>query len=193
MKARFYPGGLSRVRGLFLNGRKVFYRTEAEQNQQNADELAESVRLDHEKFEKSRDDMDKRYAALPGVFRDRLDRLRSNNHDFRWRYEQYELFCCEQAVAIASHVPNMEAWLALPFDKQKSVVTELSDQHSGNTFGCAVALAKAYLAKPSRVVRMHGALCPLVGCADYGCIAPNNQGTAEALTTAPNRTIIPSG
>jgi hypothetical protein len=40
MTVRFYSRGLgSRVRGLFLNGRKVFYRTEAEDKEQSEIEL----------------------------------------------------------------------------------------------------------------------------------------------------------
>jgi hypothetical protein len=48
----------------------------------------------------------------------------------------------------------------------------LADGHSGNTVGCACLLARLYLTSPEDVARMHGALTPLVGCAEYGCVHP---------------------
>ncbi len=54
--------------------------------------------------------------------------------------------------------------------KQKERVPDLAyDEHSGNTFGVACKLAHCYAAEPDLVPKMHGALCPLVGCESYGC------------------------
>lgn len=42
-------------------------------------------------------------------------------------------------------------------------------EHSGNTFGAACKLAHCFVAEPHLISKMHGALCPLVGCEEYGC------------------------
>lgn len=59
------------------------------------------------------------------------------------------MFCCEQAVVIADALKTpdaIDAWRALPWDEQVKAVP-IDDGHSGNTFGFACALAKAYLAE----------------------------------------------
>jgi hypothetical protein len=42
----------------------------------------------------------------------------------------------------------------------------------------AVALARFAMQSPELVPAAHGALCPLVGCKDYGCWAAH-EGTSE--------------
>jgi hypothetical protein len=55
------------------------------------------------------------------------------------------------------------------YELQRELIPSLSDGHSGNSFGAAVRLAYLYLTQPDLVEKEHGALCPLVGCEDYGC------------------------
>ena len=43
------------------------------------------------------------------------------------------------------------------------------NEHSGNTFGFSVRLAYLMAERPDLIAMEHGALCPLVGCKDYGC------------------------
>lgn len=62
-----------------------------------------------------------------------------------------DLFCCDVETT------------QLSYEEQREVVPNLNDGHSGNTFGCACALAFAYLDCPENVPKMHGALSPLVG------------------------------
>lgn len=174
MDARFYGKGLGYpVRGLTLNGVVVFYRTEEEQAEHHRRDVEESQRKQREEFEANRDELDTRFYALPQVFRDRITRFRYNNPDFRWKYERYELFSCEQAVVIAEALKTpdaIESFASKSWDEQKRLVPGLDEGHSGNTFGMAVRLAWLYLANPEGVKRMHGALAPLVGSEEYGCV-----------------------
>ena len=43
----------------------------------------------------------------------------------------------------------------------------LSNDHSGNTFGAACSLAYHYLENEGNVIKVHGALAPLVGSKRY--------------------------
>ena len=57
-------------------------------------------------------------------------------------------------------------------DEQKRLIPALEyDEHSGNTLMCACGLAIGCLEYPDVLWKFHGALCPLVGCVDYGCHA----------------------
>lgn len=172
MIVRFYGKGLGYVvRGITIDGHVVFYRTEAQQEEKNREE---SNRKRREQFELERESIDARVAALPEIFRKRLDKFRRNNPDFRWKYESYELFCCEQAVEIANALVTADAikeFSRKKYEEQKTAVPALSGEHSGNTFGCAVQLAYLYLSQPEAVEAMHGALAPLVGSEEYGCVS----------------------
>ncbi|MBN1585678.1 hypothetical protein JW899_04940 [Candidatus Uhrbacteria bacterium] len=185
--ARFYgrgPGHI--VRGLFINGVCCYYRTKEEQAEENAREIAAYEKEQKDKFEKNRQILDEKYKNLPVLFQKRIDKFRTNNLNFRWKYESYEMFCCEQAVVIATSISNqivaenpqaivserapsaLAEFYDMPWEKQRIVVPDLDDGHSGNTFGCAVSLALIYLKEPENVVRVHGALAPLVGSEEYG-------------------------
>ncbi len=173
MSVRLYRYGGCSIRGIFLDGRKVYYRTQAEQDNLDRLEAIEREKRDRAKFEQSRADHDRRIAALPKCFRQRIARFQYNNPDFRWQYESYELFCCEQAVVIAEQLETPDAireFHGLKWDEQLKRCPGLSDGHSGNTFGFAVTLAYDYLTEKSNVINRHGALAPLVGSEQYGCI-----------------------
>jgi hypothetical protein len=171
MLARFYGRGIgSTVRGLDLDGVEVFYRSAEEQATENHLQLKESECKQFEEFQHNRKDMDKRVAALPEVFRTRIQKFREANKDFRWKFEGYELFTCEEAVKIAARCKTLEevkAFHDLPWEEQKKA--GISDGHSGNTFGMACRLASWFLTKPENVTKEHGALVALVGCDEYGC------------------------
>ncbi len=171
---RFYGRGVgSVVRGVTINGAVVYYRTSEEQEQHNREQAAAREQAERERFEKDRASLDARYDALPQVFRERIDKFRNNNPDFRWKFESYEMFCCEQAVLFAAALKTGDAirsFRQLPWDDQKRAVPGLSDDHSGNTFGCACSLAAYYVERPEGVVKSYGALAPLVGSKEYGCV-----------------------
>jgi len=162
---------LSTVRGAALNGVQIYYKSDAQLEQEYkyfCDKLKDA-RL--KAFEENKGKMDADYEALPRFFKQRIDRFRANNPDFRVEYEPYEMFCCKEAVKIAnafSMGEDVESFKKLPYEEQKEVVPTLDDGHSGNTFGCACSLARAYLDAPDLVPQMHGALAPLVGGEEYG-------------------------
>lgn len=172
--ARFYGAGIgSIVRGVFINGQEIFYRTPEEQEAQNKQDLIEREKQDKERFEKIRDDLDADYNSLPENFKKRLDRFRRNNPDFRWKFEAYEMVCLRDAVKISSAFTTAEEikkFAALDWNEQMAAVPDLDEGHSGNTFGFAVRLAYFNKTTPELVEKEHGAMCPLVGCKDYGCV-----------------------
>lgn len=198
--ARFYGRGIGcTVRGLDINGVQCYYRTERQQAEENERERAKYEAEQKEEFEKNRVSLDEKYNALPEMFQKRIDKFRTNNHDFRWKYEAYEMFCCEQAVTIATAINRqlvrrtitegiplleikkvvedrmssaLKEFYDMPSEKQKEMVPDLEDGHSGNTFGCAIRLASFYVSEhPENIVKLHGALAPLVGSEEYGCVA----------------------
>jgi hypothetical protein len=160
------------VRGLFLNGKKVRYQTAAEMEAEHKRENEERHAKKCREFEEQKAERDRRYEALPEIFRKRIDKFRRNNPNFRVEYEPYELFCCEEAVKIAAALKTPEEidrFYKLPWEEQRALVP-IDEGHSGNTFGCACMLAKLYLTRPEYVEQMHGALAPLVGSQEYGCV-----------------------
>ena len=170
---RFYGKGTGyTVRGLFVNGKKVFYRTKAQQVAKDNKYFADQDRKRKLHFKKNRKKYETRIAALPEMFRNRINGFRKSKKEFDVDHLGYELFTCEQAVVIATALKTADAiarFYKLDYAVQKTLVPGLDACHSGNTFGCACALAKTYLEDSSIVPQMHGALCPLVGCRDYGC------------------------
>jgi hypothetical protein len=57
--------------------------------------------------------------------------------------------------------------------KQRLAVPELSNGHSGNTFGFACFFAALRFWTPEQAVDAHGALTRVVGCAENGCMHPD--------------------
>lgn len=215
---RFYGKGFGHaVRGVQIRHRSsikpVFYRSPEEDEARHAAQVEKRVAEQKAEFAANVLTLNAKYDALPAEFQKRLDRFRANNPDFRWEYEPYELFCCEEAVKIAGAVGQWDqdrmtnevlalpagskeresllkssaplspvsVFRALPFKRQKEVAG-ISDEHSGNTFGTACRLARLFLEKPELVQQEHGALCPLAGCQDYGCVP---QGASDYMAQFP--------
>jgi len=173
---RCYGRGIGHtVRGIVINGRVYRYRTEAQDRQDHADMVARQKQERRDAYEAKREDFDRRVLALPEMLRLRVKRFRAiGENAWRHDHEPYELFCCEQAVVISEAVLTVEelqAFAGLPWEAQKRRVPKLDEGHSGNTFGASCALARALLERPDLLPKMHGALCPLVGCEAYGCFA----------------------
>ena len=173
MLARLYGGGFGGItRGLFLNGQKVFYRTEDEQDLKNRQDNEDSQRKTKETFEDNKDDYFDRINKLPEVFQKRIAKFQNTNPDYDWKFGGYELFCCEQAVKLADYFKSDNAlmtWNKLDYKEQEKQCPVLDKGHSGNTFGVSIRLAHWYLSNPENVIAEHGALTPLVGCKEYGC------------------------
>ena len=169
-------GAFGTIRGMDLNGHKIFWKTDEELEAERLEWLRKNEEDKQQKFKDNKAEMDKQYEALPKCFQERIDKFRANNDRFRIDFESYELFCCEQAVVIAKgckSAAGVEEFRKLKWEEQLERVPELSDGHSGNTFGFAVTLAYWYLQQPENVTKMHGALAPLVGSKEYGCV-PNH-------------------
>ena len=164
-------GSFGTIRGMDLNGNKIFWKTDEDLESERVEWLRENEEDKQQKYKDNVVEMDKQYNALPKCFKERIDKFRANNDRFRIDYESYELFCCDQAILIAKACKTKEevqAFKVKDWDKQLKQVKALSDGHSGNTFGTACALAYWYLEQPENVVKMHGALSPLVGSEEYG-------------------------
>ena len=177
--ARLYGKGFGyAVRGVAIDGQIVYYRTEAEEAAFRADERAKQDIKRRTEYDAQSAEFDKRVNALPEPFKTRILDFRAYNPNWAYEYEPYELFVCEQAVAIADALKDVAKIVEFHKSdsaKQKEMVPALSDDHSGNTFGAACLLARCYLSNPDLVPKMHGALCPLVGCKSYGCFAARNK------------------
>jgi len=182
MTVRFYGKGYGHtVRGIDIDGHISFYRT-PEQAEEDHRKMCERYDLEsRQAFKKQKKQLDKDYDGLPDFFQKRIDKFRRNNPDFRYKYESYEMFCCKEAVKIADTLKTqevLERWAKLDWAEQKQMV-DIDDGHSGNTFGCAVYLARLYLSEyPENVIELHGAMAPLVGSEEYGCV-PKKQSQDE--------------
>lgn len=160
-------------RGFAINGTVVQYMTKEEQQLKWEEETRQRNEQSKREFAEKLEDHNRRIGNLPDEFRERIYGFRSTSPDWGWNYESYELFCCEEAVRLAEHFKTKEAleafWKKDYEEQQKEF--EASDDHSGNTWGTSLRLAYTYLSEPHLIPDMHGALCPLVGCKDYGCYA----------------------
>jgi len=164
-------GAFGIIRGMDLNGKQIFWKTDEELESERLEWLRNNEEEKQRKYRANVASMDKQYNALPKCFQERIDKFRANNERFRVDYESYELFCCEQAVIIAKACKTSEAvqkFAKKDWDEQQKQVRNLSDGHSGNTFGAACHLAYWYLSDAESVVKIHGALSPLVGSEEYG-------------------------
>lgn len=186
MKARFYGKGFGySVRGLVIDGEVYFYRSQTQQKSHEAMQVAEYRVAQRKKFEENKQRMDAAYNDLPPEFKRRIDRFRRGCVGFRWQYEDYELMVCTDAVIIGTTLKSPEAvevWRKLDYESQRAQVA-FSEDHSGNSFGCAVMLAYNWLKDRGSVEFLHGALTPLVGCDAYGCTHPEKQRPRRALNT----------
>jgi len=182
----------STIRGMDLNGERKYYKSDEQLEQEHAAWVENNKTEKEKKFTENKDKMDAQYNSFPDVFKRRIDKFRTNNPNFRVDYEEYELFCCGQALAIANgltndqhlaSIPDASHWVSMTtsdrftaFDKAKTglknqVVPEFDGgYHSGNTYGMSMQLAFQYITEPENVVKMHGALATLVGSEEYGCV-----------------------
>lgn len=170
--------------GQALNGEVLWYQTIEDEEAARLQDIVDKEARDRARFEADKAKLDAAYDALPETFRERIDKFRKTNPDFRWQFEAYEMMCCTDAVRIARYcsvnriatefegdeptaADNVAAFGKLPYEEQKKA--GIDEGHSGNSFGFAVRLAHWYVTDPGNVVAEHGALTPLVGCVTYGC------------------------
>ena len=173
-QTRCYGKGIGyTIRGFFVNGKKVFYRTEKQEEQRHKDWYDEERKKKEQKFIDEKEDRDRRIKLLSDSMQKRLQGFFERNKDFRIEYEPYELFCLEQAVVIARTLRmkgEIDNFSSQEFEVQIKMVPGISDQHSGNTFGFSCLMAKILLSgNDEYIIKNHGAMCHLVGCEEYGC------------------------
>jgi hypothetical protein len=172
-------GSLGRpIRGQAINGRVLYYRSHAEQQVENDKERAKMKSDRVAEYECKRATFDAKVAALPAPLRDRVEAFRAFKPEWRWDYEPYEVACCEEAARLAAKFKTgdaLKAFSKLGYDEQKAAYPEMDSGHSGNTWGVSIRLAWLLCEKPDVLVQEHGALCPLVGCEDYGCFASREE------------------
>jgi len=161
------------IRGIDINGQSLFYKTDEELEAHRIRESEKYKQKQIDDFEKNKSNLDAQYSDLPQIFKDRIDRFRVNNPNFRVEFESYEMFCCTEALKIAEAlktVSEVKSFYEKPFDQQIKLVPTLDNGHSGNTFGCACQLAGIYLEAPEYISKVHGSLSALVGSEAFGDI-----------------------
>lgn len=172
------------VRGIDLRGEPLFYKTDSELAVEH-EEFKEKLRLDKIKtFKKERAGLDRKFSKLPPEFQRRISWFRAWNPDFRVEYEAYEMSACVDAVKIAETMESLgqvRMFQKSSYERQRKLVPDLYEGHSGNSFAAAVHLALLYLTDPLLVIAEHGAMTPLVGCEDYGCAHPRPKDVIEAV------------
>jgi hypothetical protein len=147
------------------------YRTQEQQEEQDRKWVEENTAKKKAEWNDNREETAARIAALPERFRERIEFF-MRQPDWGWEFGFYELFCCEEAVKIAKALETrekIEAFASMKADRQRELVPDLSEDHSGNTFGAATTLAHCFVTTPQSVFQVHGAMCPAVGCRNYGC------------------------
>ncbi len=173
----------SLIHGFDLNGEPVYYRTRAEVDEDRRRGTEEAQRKRDEEFEAEREQRDAAFDALPPIFKQRIVWFRQHNPRFRQNFEPYEMSACVDAVKLAEWAETqddsgeaIQRFHKLGYEEQKATVPGLAyDQHSGNSFGFAVRLAYHFVTVPENVYQEHGAMVPLVGCEEYGCVHPRAE------------------
>lgn len=184
---RFYGRPYGTVRGIFVDGQKLRYQTAEEERAAHEKQVQEDKAKRKAEYEAKKDEYETRIKALPAVFQERIAAFMGRRLDFGPEFLPYELFCLEQAVAFSKTFKTPDAlkeFYQADWDKQKEMCPEMSEDHSGNTFGFSVRMASILIDDTPEAkefaVKFHGALCPLVGCGDYGCYASTDEAKAEA-------------
>lgn len=172
---RLYGDGIGYpIRGAVVNGRIFFYHTQDEWEAKQKEQRAARKQRERTEYISKRASFDERIAKLPQEFQDRIHAFRAYNDEWGQNFEAYELMVCEDAAYVAEQLclPERVVTVAkLGWEDQKEYIPDVSDGHSGNSFGAMMRLAWLYLTDASLIPQEHGALCPLTGCEEYGCYA----------------------
>lgn len=182
--------GVSYIVGIKWGDKVLFNHSDQELERKHAKEREEALIKKEVEFKENKAKLDTQYESLPDVFKRRIDKFRGNNPDFRRDYESYEMFCCTQAIDLANHFKTPKAVQEFAkiekWEDQLKAFPGLSEDHSGNTFSISIKLAYLYLVEPEKIIMMYGALAPLVGSEEYGCI-PRGKKNEEHQKKTNNR------
>lgn len=179
----------SLIRGVDLRGEPLYFKTNAELELDREKALRDSTERKRLQWAEDREDLLARVAALPPEYQRRIEWFRVHLEGWDIEFLAYELFACEQAIVLAGAAKAsgddprewLEALRDMKYSKQIELVPEISDQHSGNTFGVSLTLALLSVQEPLLVVAMHGAMVGLTGCEEYGCAHPREDDVMEAI------------
>ncbi len=170
---RYYGRGIGfPVRGVATGRHIYYYETAADHAARREREEARAAFERAEQWLAGLAEFKARVDKLPEPFRDRIAGF-MQRPEWGPGFGGYELFACEEAVKIADALRTDDAirvYRKAGCDRQRELVPGVAyEEHSGNTFGAACTLAQLYVGNATLVPMMHGALCPLVGCRNYGC------------------------
>ena len=140
---------------LVLNDKVVFYKTDEQLDKEKA--VKEKAYEDKKiaDFEKNREKVDWQYNNLPKCFKERIDKKRSEDPKFRFNSERYEIFCYEQAIAIANGCNTRNQVLAfkeMDWNSQLDKVPLFSEDQSQDTLTYSLELAILYLESPDKIL-----------------------------------------
>lgn len=180
---RLYGGFGRNVCGGDINGEPIYWITIAEEDAKRQKWSDEYHARQEREFVENEERLDAECEALPTALRRRIESFReAGGREWRVSNESYEMFVCAQAVVIAT-LGSREAilrWNSInskeppegytPYDykRQHVELPGFSDQHSGNTYGAAVALALMLVEEhPEQAIIMPAALAPISGDPRY--------------------------
>jgi len=75
----------------------VYYKTKREMDVEHAAWIADHQKKQRQDFVDHVSQLDAEYEKLPGPLKRRIDRFRSEDPDFRWKEEAYEMAACAEA------------------------------------------------------------------------------------------------
>lgn len=143
-------------------------------------QMREKITRDRaEALERDRSDLQRRTEALRAPLRARVEAKRASSkldpNDWDASYWAYELFVCEEAQALYLHFRSdreLAEYRGASNNAQRALYPGLSDQHSGNTYAVACAIASVLFANEAKATEYlcaaFGALAPLVGSDEAG-------------------------
>lgn len=185
-RVRLFGGRYSQVRGMAIGETLIYYKTADEHREEMADEAAKRKKERRAEHEANLPASIERVQKLPDPLQRRVRRFMASSEEWGEQFLEYELSACEQAVVIHEAIPEAlvdddarKAFLALDWAEQKARIPLLDDGHSGNSFAAAFGLAGLLALNPKLLPKMHGAMCGLAGCEEYGCWAASDEAKAE--------------
>lgn len=141
----------SACRGMRLNGAVMFYYDDATLQQQREEWSKHYHEKQQKEFDEYMQTAGEKYAALPKCLQKRIDAMRvSDDADTRF-WEPYNMFAFQEGVKIAAILTSEKEILAfreLSWKNQKTLVPDLSEDHSGGTFATAIAAALEIIRTP---------------------------------------------
>ena len=141
----------SACRGMRLNGAVMFYYDDATLQQQREEWSKHYHEKQQKEFDEYMQTAGEKYAALPKCLQKRIDAMRvSDDADTRY-WEPYTMFAFQEGVKIAAILTSEKEILAfreLSWKNQKTLVPDLSEDHSGGTFATAIVAALEIIKTP---------------------------------------------